>query len=232
MKKPNVRASLLAVKTVLLDNKELVDLFQSAITIFAIIVAGVWTYGLFVATRETRPHLNVHHSVVSKIIAPGVAWMHLTVVLENTGESLVSLRSADVRVQKVVPLDASLQKSLGAGKNLVPENEYLVPWPLLRHYVAKLDLEIEPKESDNVDFDFVLPTAARTVRIYTYLENVEKASRQIGWHLDTIYDIPDELSTDSANRSAADASGSLVSRSVRGSSPKSAAGARTAPANQ
>jgi hypothetical protein len=185
-----VRKALAAMSNALIGNKELVEFIQSAVTIAAIIVGGIWTYRLLVEKRELQAHLNVRHAVVSRNIAQGVVWLHLSLSIENTGESLVSLRTADVRVQQILPLDPSLQTTLNDEKFVVPRDSNLVPWPTLCRYLAKLDMDIEPKETDTVDFDFFVPSAVKTVRIYSYLENAADTSktRQIGWNLGTIYD--------------------------------------------
>ena len=116
------------------------DRLQSLVTIVAIIVGGYWTYRLFVMKRELRAHLNINSAVVSKIISPGVVLIHLSMSVQNTGEGLVTLGDADIRVQQVSPLAHSLQKSLNEGKQLVPKGQNIVPWPLVCRYLAKLDM--------------------------------------------------------------------------------------------
>jgi len=171
--------------------KDVLETLQTALTIAAIIVGGWWTYTLFIEHRESLPHLNIRHSVTSKMVLPNITWIHLTVNIENTGDSLASLHSADVRLQQILPLDPSFQKRLADGQELVPHDERQVPWPLLRRSLTRLDLEIEPKESTSIEFDFVFPDTVKTVRVYSYFENAKESSRKrhIGWSCGTILDI-------------------------------------------
>jgi hypothetical protein len=186
-----VRQAVRVARATLLKNKELFEITQAAITIAAIIVGAVWTYHLFIEGRSGEPHLNMHHSIIARVISPGVVWLHLTVNFENTGESVVSLRNGDVRIQEILPLSSSLQKSIEHSEDLVPKNQTLIPWPLVRRYVPQLDIQIEPKETDYLDFDFLLPASLKTMRIYTYFENdrVTSKARRIGWRLASIYEM-------------------------------------------
>jgi hypothetical protein len=179
------------IEKAVLRKKEIIELLQSVITIAAIVVGGVWTYRLFIEQRELKPHLNIRHAVVARVISPGVAWVHLTVTLENTGASLISLHRADVRVQQILPVGPAIQAALNAGKTRVGRKNNLVPWPGLCRYVTTPDLDIEPKETDNVEFDFLIPADVRSIRVYTYLENASATSktRRMGWKLGSIHDI-------------------------------------------
>jgi hypothetical protein len=175
----------------LVAQKDLLQTIQAALTIAAIIVGGWWTYRLFVEQREAYPHLKIDQTVTSKALLQGVSWIHLTVNIENTGKSLVSLHSAEVRVQQILPLDPSIQKPLTHGQDLVPQGQRQVLWPLLQRSLTTLDMQLEPGEPDKVEFDFVLPDAIKTVRVYSYFENADESTnkRQIGWSCETIFDI-------------------------------------------
>ena len=49
--------------------------------------------------------------------------------------------------------------------------------------------EIEPGETDEFIFDFVIPTQISKVQIYSDVENLKKWKKNIGWNKTTIYDI-------------------------------------------
>ena len=182
-----------ALRKALLQSKPFFELLQSVLTSLAIIVGGFWTYRLFLEQRSSRPHLNIHHSVTSKVIYSGAVWLHLEVSLENAGDSLVSLKTEDVRIQQVLPLRPELQAWLAKGKNLVLPGSDAVAWPLVCRYEASFARQIEPKETDNLDFDFVIPAQLRTVRIYTYLQNEKSGKNALGWQLDSLYDLASEV---------------------------------------
>ena len=74
----------------------------------------------------------------------------------------------------------------------ISDEQAEVKWPLL----GEVDLrgekpgyEIEPSESDELHFDFVISSEVNTVVVYSYLKNVTKQGREIGWNTTSVYDI-------------------------------------------
>ena len=186
-----MRTVVRAIKTYLSQGKDSAETIQSYVTIIAIFIGAVWTYRLFLENRQQAPHLNISHAVVSKHLSNSVVWVHLTVSLENPGDNLVSLRKGDIRLQQILPLHASLLGPLAAGGDLVEKPEDLISWPPLCRYLPKLDIDIEPKEKDTLEYDFLVPGSLRTIRLYSYFENEMYSSRtrEVGWHFSTIYEI-------------------------------------------
>ena len=65
-------------------------------------------------------------------------------------------------------------------------------WPLLnesRLRFGKGKREIEPGETDEVHFDFVLDSDVQIIVVYSYFKNVTKKRREIGWHATSTYDL-------------------------------------------
>jgi hypothetical protein len=179
------------VETFLSKHKDSAGTIQSYVTIVAIVIGAAWTYRLFVENRQQAPHLNISHAVVSKHLTNNVVWVHLTVYIENTGDNLVSLREGDIRLQQILPLHASLLGPLARGEDLVEKPEDLISWPPLCRYLPKLDLDIEPKEKDILEYDFLVPRSLRTIRLYSYFKNERYSygTHELGWHSSTIYEI-------------------------------------------
>src|SRR5262245_61639589 len=192
-------------KLSLVAQKDLFETLQAGLTVAAIVIGGWWTYRLFVEHRESKAHLNISHALVIKAISPNLLWIHLTVTAENRGDSLATLHSADVRLQQILPLDPSLDEER-RNNNLVPAGQTQVPWPTLKRSVLPLDDEIEPKESDNIEFDFTIPSSVKTVRVYTYFENAENSStrKRMGWSRGTVYDLSGEKKDDSPQNDSPD----------------------------
>jgi hypothetical protein len=49
--------------------------------------------------------------------------------------------------------------------------------------------EVEPGEIDEFHFDFVIPAHVQLVEIYSYIRNVKKQDREIGWNTTTVYSL-------------------------------------------
>jgi hypothetical protein len=112
-------------------------------------------------------------------------------------------------VQLILPLDNALKDKLRRNESLIDqENSTEVSWPgitTLTRSWAPGTFQMEPHESDEVDFDFILDATIETVAVYTYFDNTSKAGRNrayadgaerastqnhgIGWSWTTIYQI-------------------------------------------
>ena len=58
-------------------------------------------------------------------------------------------------------------------------------WPCLRSYEGAGPGEIEPGESEEFAFDFILPATVETILVYAYVGNTLKDN--LGWGLTTLY---------------------------------------------
>lgn len=63
-------------------------------------------------------------------------------------------------------------------------------WPLIAERDVKTTIEIEPGEKQSLDYEFVIPSTVKAVRIYTYFRNEQrsKEGREIGWYASSYYD--------------------------------------------
>ncbi len=218
---PRVRSALLEPSENVIDKQEpagkgttglskVKDFSESVknfVTAGGIVLGGLWTWLLFIKKREKFPRANLTHTLTHRPLANGDRLLHLAVNVSNIGESLLSLVSSKAWVQQVLPppedFIAVLKK---AGDPVKPgETEYL--WPSLGGRETDwhdAPIEIEPGESDQIRYDFVVDAEAETVQIYTYFKNAKKKEREIGWHLTSIYDLSPgrqpNISSSSADR--------------------------------
>jgi hypothetical protein len=82
--------------------------------------------------------------------------------------------------------------SVRAGNMPIQTGKHEIDWSLIaKHELTSSDrIEIEPKETDELHFDFVIDKKIMRVLIYTHLENQTKGLRKkIGWNLSSIYAI-------------------------------------------
>jgi hypothetical protein len=178
--------------------KAIASIIQAVVTSGGIVVGGVWTYRLFVKKRQKYPRASVRHDISHRKLGGGHVLLNVRATISNAGEVLLSLESAETRVQQILPLGATLLDDIREGKDLVPAGETEVPWPSLFNRKSerkKGEFQIEPGESDSIQYDFVLPERVRTVEVYTYLKNEAVHKRNIGWSVTTIYDLSPRKAT-------------------------------------
>ena len=85
-----------------------------------------------------------------------------------------------------------LRQTIVQGYNPIPKGKWEVNWPLLQLCEARSpqdDYELEPGESQELHFDFILDAQVQTVAVYSYFKNIAKREREIGWDAASIYDL-------------------------------------------
>ena len=167
--------------------KEIIQLVQSVATIIALLIAGLWALYLYSDQRQSSPRMNIEHAIESHLLTPEHRHVHLLVTHENRGTTLLKLHSGDVRLQQIRPLAPSISEKLLNGKNLNRDKEFFVRWPMVCRYVLNLEHELEPEESQEISLEFIISSAIKTLRIYSYFPNEEKQG--IGWEKVTIHNL-------------------------------------------
>ncbi len=182
------------------EMKELIEVVASGLTLLAIVVGGTWSYLLFIRTRQKYPSANINQEITYRRITPDRIWIRVTVTLQNTGKVLLSLVSGLTWVQQVLPLDTEIREKIDKLEDPVLKHESQIRWPLAEPAKELLwkkgEHEIEPSETDQVYFDFIVDSEIRTIVVYTYFSNVKKFRRSsLGWQIIKVYDLgPDEKS--------------------------------------
>jgi hypothetical protein len=169
------------------DAAGLIESVKNAAGVVAVVVGGWWTYRLFIKGRGDFPRASITHRITHRRLTENQTLVRVTVGFENSGTVLLTVGEGVVRLSQVGPLPndgvASRQRS-----------ERTVEWPEIESRVLEADVvEVEPGESDEVDFDFVLDAEIDMVEVYSYFRNPSKADRDIGWTLTTLYELNDEV---------------------------------------
>jgi hypothetical protein len=175
--------------------KKLIEIVASCLTLIAIIVGAIWTYWLFVRTRQKYPSVTLTQRIDYRVIASDKVWLRVTITLQNTSKVLLSLVNARSWVQQVIPVDEETLTKILKGEEPLDEEglEYL--WPLAvdqkEKEWSKGSREIEPGESDQVHFDFLLGRDVETIIVYSYFRNAKKFGRkkELGWQITNVYDL-------------------------------------------
>jgi len=174
--------------------KDITEIVRSFATVAAILVGGVWSYMLFVRTRQRYPRAKIKHEITHRVLSDDKALLHIAVNINNSGDVLLSVVSAQTRIQQVLPTPPEILDSVNQGLDPVQKGKTEIEWPLIgttrKSHWAKGKREIEPGESDELHYDFVLDSRIQTVEVYTYVKNATKRGREIGWSLTTLYDLP------------------------------------------
>jgi len=118
--------------------------------------------------------------------------LSVTIGLSNQGVILLGVTEALLRIQQVSPVPDEMRGSIEQQPGPVESEDLELPWPVVgektRHW-PKGEFEIEPGEADEVRFDFVIDGPVDTLRVYSYIRNVKKRGREIGWQLTTTYNL-------------------------------------------
>lgn len=181
--------------------KDLAETLAAVMTAFGIGAAGTWTYLLFVKQRQRYPSAVLEQKVVQKQLSPQHRLVHVAISVRNSGTVLLSLRSAEARLQQVTPVPETIASSLERGEDPVLEGNTEIEWPLidLREWSwAAGEAEVEPGEAEILDADFVVPADVSSVELYAYVKNESKKKREIGWSRTTIHELIIEGESDVA----------------------------------
>lgn len=158
----------------------------------AIVVGGAWTYMLFVKKRQKYPRANVIHNITHKPLSDKKVLLHIKVLVTNIGDVLLSLILLETRISLILPLPTSLEEDIDKGTVPIVDERAEIDWPEIDAKGLKWDknmCEIEPGEKDEYVFDFIIDSSIKTISIYSYVENVKKKERDIGWPVTTIYEL-------------------------------------------
>lgn len=175
--------------------KKLIEIAASSLTLVAVVIGAVWTYWLFVRTRQRYPSANLTQKVDYRILAEGKLWLRVTVTLQNVSKVLLSLVYGKTWIQQVKPVDSDLLSKVKQDEEPLDEDglEYL--WPLAVNMKEKDwpkgTRQIEPGESDQVHFDFILNPEIETIIVYSYFRNAKRFRRkkELGWQITNVFDV-------------------------------------------
>lgn len=169
--------------------KSVAGLVESFAKIVALVVGGSWTYLLFVKKRTAFPRAEVTHTCAAYPIDDSRSVLRVTLTVKNKSDVLMQIMSGRVVVQQIAPFADDVDEVplgfVGAGDTF----EY--SWPQIGgrvfEYASDRYVEVEPGESDAIDFDVFIPADVRVVQIYSYLKNVSKTTRELGWNCTSIH---------------------------------------------
>lgn len=183
--------------------QEIVGLIQSFITIFAIIIGGIWSYNTFVRTRQKYPNAELSFEVIHRVISHDKIFLNVTVHITNNSNVLLCINSEIIRVQQVLPVLPNFLKAIDIKDKRIKNDLTEILWPQIDGYITqeqieKIDysyepiretwIELEPGERGNRRYDFILNSEVQVVKIYCFYYNGAKRRKKLGWDLAMLYD--------------------------------------------
>ena len=173
--------------------KDIASIAQSLTTILAIFVSGFWGYWIFIKNRQQYPRVKLSHSIFHRKLGSGKDLVHVIVTIQNIGEILLSLRMLETRIHQVIPLPQKVADSVAKGENpITSDSTEIDSWTELGNHRCNFQkdlFEVEPGEIQEIHHDFLIPEENGTILIYSYLQNIKKRNRDIGWDLTTFHEL-------------------------------------------
>jgi hypothetical protein len=156
---------------------------ESVATVIALLVAGVWTYRLFIKNRTSYPRVALEIKTRVQDISESCRIVRVEIHVANEGQVLLPVGDLECRLLQVLPVVGSLEGRLREGESLILENAQRVSWPMLDNRFWKYasgEAEIEPGEGQSFCCDFSIDHSVVLAEIYCHLSNPLKAAA-MGW---------------------------------------------------
>jgi len=172
--------------------KDIIDIVESVATILAIIAGGAWAFHKFIVRRQKYPQANLTHEIKHLFGDDDKIILHVKTRVENIGNILIQIESGFTRLQRVLPFPKDEKELFQNGKVLRDKDSKEIPWTEIEEIKRQWEpcnFEIEPGESDEVCFEFLLNPEDHAILIYSHFENIKKTTRDLGWGLTSIYDL-------------------------------------------
>lgn len=164
--------------------KDLAQTLAAVATTIAILVAGVWTYRLFIEQRTSEPRPRVTQEVAHHALTADTTLLHVIFRIENIGHVKMDLGPALTIVRQVSPPDSGFVSQLRARRPYHADDSTKVLWPILAQRVYSFDgVIVEPGETEFWALDFLVPVSADVVTVQSglTLAGVDTAS-SIWWY--------------------------------------------------
>lgn len=182
--------------------KEIGESFKPIVEIVAIVIAGLWAYRIFIKNRVEYPFGEIKHNISHWHLEENKVYLSVIVTIKNAGNVLLEIESGRIYIQQVRPLlddlkgliqNADLQ-NLREGKveNLFHDKGSKISWRELGYrepHWGNGEISIEPGETEEFQYDFILDRSVQTVRVITYFRNIKFRKPEIGWRLTAMYDL-------------------------------------------
>ena len=169
--------------------------WQGAIAI-ALVIGGVVAAYKFDLFREGKPHLTIDLSVSSRPINAEDTHVGVVARLHNTSKVRVIVETVHWDLSIVAPyaeryVEELVQEFSDESQGDSGVREF--PWDLLESdRISNYRMAVEPGETEQLTYDFIIPTNIWSVAVSIFVENIDEDA--MGWSRREFYDIEESSS--------------------------------------
>ncbi len=172
----------------------LLSIIQKIVTIAAVIIGGLWTYNLFIMHREAYPKGDVSYQIEEIKLSDEYILIQVFIRIKNTGNTVLRLRKGDVRLLDISFPNKRIEKKVDALQKNKFRKKPTFNWATIQYVIKEWkegEIEIEPNTVDQIDFEFIIKSNFKFIKIYSWFTNLEKPIDDgwIGWTASEIYKI-------------------------------------------
>lgn len=190
-----------------LDAEPAAKIFNLLITTTVIAIAAYVGYRKFILFREDKPQLTLTLTVSSRLINDQHIHIGAISKIENTGKVKVDVDNIEWDLAVIAPYENSvLEEMIDEYRSVMEEDEgeykeeKEFPWRPLEeglyieeelHKIERWGMRVEPGETEEVTFDFIVPVGVESVGVSVFIENQEsiRDGRKPGWYRRAFHDI-------------------------------------------
>jgi hypothetical protein len=168
------------------------DILTSISSVIVIIGSAFWSYKMYRQKRCRFPKASLTQEIQKIKLTDDKICIHTCITIKNIGDVLLSIDSVKHHIYQVLPLTKEMSGKVENGQNLYDEKGKEIDWPIIDHREISVgQFEIEPGENDVIQFDSLIPSNVQVIQVYTYLKNVTKRNKEIGWSIWKICNVPE-----------------------------------------
>lgn len=158
-------------------------IFENLMTSLGIIVAGWWTYKLFIQQREGKPKLEtkINHEIVK--VTDSKILLNFKIYLYNIGNVELKSDWAIIRLFKISPLSDKLIEDINYQLDPISDCETEYEGDYLNYRIfnlSKINFHIEPGELHTLYAHFFVDSGTQVVRINFFIKNLYLEENK-GW---------------------------------------------------
>ena len=167
---------------------------QALGTVVAIFSGGFFAYYKLQMFRDFEPHLTISHRVSHRPVGDSYVHIDVTAILHNSSKVQIEIRKGFFLLQQISPVSDESVESMYAQVFQDSTHDNL-QWPTLDEITrawSEAELIVEPGESHQEAYEFIVTTDVESVVVYTYFHNSRHSQHSQtvqGWHATTIYDM-------------------------------------------
>ena len=175
---------------------------ETAVTLVAIALGGVFAFYRLEVFRDFQPHLTITQEISHRRI--GDRYVHISVVarLTNSSKVVVEIRNALFRMQQISPFSDAEVEQLFVSFESNPNEEKYVQFPTVVEFNRKWvrdEFVIEPGETESENYEFIVADDFDAVQVTAFFTDqilITEQHTERGWLAISVYDVNCELGED------------------------------------